>query len=120
MTPVTVRLAFRDGTCRNALLIAQSQSIDARPTPDLRFRTATGEVALRTDMLVSITDIVDKSSAEQSSALIRVERGSPRRLKFGRQLESIVILNDDGTRELVDLRKIASLRVVRKTAVARS
>lgn len=118
--PVPVRLGFRDGTSRNVLLIAQSPFMDAKPKPQMRFRTPTGELALWMDTLVSITDIADKSTPEESSALFLVERGPPRRLLFGRFSEHVLIQNGDGTREIVDLRKIATLRAVRPASVART
>jgi hypothetical protein len=117
--PVPVRLWMRDGSVRNASLIAQAATMDARPDPQMRFRTNTGEIGLWMDTLLSISDVTDKSNPADSSALFRLDRGQPRRLRFGNGTEHVLIENTDGTREIVDLTKIARLQTVRRAAVAK-
>ncbi|MDB5326885.1 MAG: hypothetical protein JWM57_2454 [Phycisphaerales bacterium] len=119
--PMPARLWLRDGSVRNTLLIAQSNDTNAAPSPAMRFRTATGELTLWMDALVSISDVIDRpTSSDEASALFRIDRGTPRRLKLSADTQNVLIENEDGTREVVNLRKIARLQIVRRTAVART
>lgn len=117
--PVPIRLWLRDGSVRNASLVAQTTAMDAAPNPQMRFRTSTGELALWMDNLASISDVIDRPKTDDSSALVRLDRGTPRRLKFVSGAERVLIENADGTREIVDLTKIARLQVIRRATVAK-
>jgi len=113
-----VRITYNDGSTRQSVLIAQSPFAKADPSPEMKFRTSTGEVLVWMDQLVSITDIQDNKDADKADAQFTFKRGQPRRLNFGRFTEDIVIQNDDDTREVVDLRKIQSLEMLRRPAAS--
>ena len=111
-TPPRVRITERDGRTRIAWLIAQGTDMKAKTSADWQFQTPTGQVLLRPQSLIHISQIRQEPTGEQSSALFTFRKGPPRRLSFGRAGDGIVVQNPDETYEVINLSKIYALELL--------
>jgi len=110
--PISIRVTFTDGSMRESRLIAQSPFASSKPNPELRFNTPTGQVVMWMDSLVDIVAIENKKDVNKSSAVFIFKTGEPRRLFFGGFTEKLLVQNDDGTREIIELNKVERLQVL--------
>lgn len=113
--PVLIRIYYRDGKKRDAILVAQSPFTTAKPKSAMTFYTATGDLTLYMDMISTVSEVHTRDDVNESSALFKFSNGSERRLKFGRFSEKVVLHNADGTREILDLTKIVGFAVADPT-----
>lgn len=109
--PVLIRIYYRDGRKRDAILVAQSLFANAKPRSAMTFHTSTGDVTLYMDMISTVSEVHTADDVNDSSALFKFSNGSARRLKFGGSSEKVVLHNADGTREVLDLTKIVGFAV---------
>src|ERR1700761_1561136 len=82
--PVLIKIYYRDGVKREAILVAQSPFVNSDSKPEMIFHTSTGDVTLYMDTISTMSDVYWADHPDNSSALFKFANGSSRRLKFGR------------------------------------